>query len=230
MTARSTKTLARLPLFSSLNASAIEELDAKCTWRNAKAKEWIIDYQDDGIDVFFVASGSVRILIYAKSGREVILADLNPGGFFGELAAIDGKSRSAGVLAVTDAVIAAMPGPVFMNALRTYPDIAMQVLKLLAARIRVLDNRVLEYSTLNVKQRVYSELLRLGRPDAGNSRQAILSPPPIQSEIAARVSTHREAVVREMKALEREGLLERRRSALVLTDVPRLVERLEKQD
>jgi CRP-like cAMP-binding protein len=230
MAARSNQTLARSPLFASLSASAIKDLDARCSWRQAKAKEWIIDYQDDCIDVFFVASGSVRILIYAKSGREVILADLNAGGFFGELAAIDGKSRSAGVLAVTDAVIAAMPGPVFMNVLRTYPEIAVQVLKNLAARIRVLDNRVLEYSTLNVKQRVYSELLRLGRPDATNKRQAILSPPPIQSEIAARVSTHREAVVREMKSLEREGLLHRRRTALVLTDVPRLIERLEKHD
>jgi CRP/FNR family cyclic AMP-dependent transcriptional regulator len=228
--ARSVETLARLPLFSSLSASAIKDLDSKCSWRHSKAKEWIIDYQDDGIDVFFVAAGSVRILIYAKSGREVILADLNSGGFFGELAAIDGKSRSAGVLAVTDVIIAAMPGPVFMNTLRTYPDIAIRVLKLLAARVRVLDNRVLEYSTLNVKQRVYSELLRLGKPDTKDHRQAILSPPPIQSEIAARVSTHREAVVREMKSLEREGLLRRRRGALVLTDVPKLIQRLEKHE
>jgi CRP-like cAMP-binding protein len=227
---REIETLARVPLFSSMDKAAIKALDGRCGWRRVAAKEWVIDYQDEGIDVFFVVSGSVRVLIYAKSGREVILADLSAGGFFGELAAIDGKPRSAGVLAVTDAVVAAMPGKVFMDTLLEYPQVAMQVLKLMAARVRALDNRVLEYSTLNVRQRVYSELLRLARPDAKDERQGILSPPPIHAEIAARVSTHREAVAREMKLLERQGLLLRRRGALVLTDVPGLMQKLEKQD
>jgi CRP-like cAMP-binding protein len=114
--------------------------------------------------------------------------------------------------------------------LRTYPDVSIQVLKLLAARVRALDNRVLEYSSLNVQQRVYSELLRLARPDPADARQGILSPPPIHSEIAARVSTHREAVAREMKLLEREGFLQRRRGALVLTDIPKLMEKLDRHE
>ena len=227
---RSVQTLARLPLFKGLSPAEIRMLDARCSWRRAKAKEWIIDYQDGGVDVFFVASGSVRILIYAKSGREVILADLQTGSFFGELAAIDGKARSAGVLALTDAAIAAMPGIVFMKMLRDHSSVAIQVLKLMAARVRALDNRVFEYSTLNVKQRIYSELLRLGRPDPNDRKQAVLSPPPVQTEIAARVSTHREAVAREMKSLERDGLLQRRRGALVLMNVPKLMQRLEKHD
>jgi CRP-like cAMP-binding protein len=224
------ETLAQIPLLGSLDTAAIKAIDARCAWRRVTAKEWVIDYQDDGIDVFFVTSGMVRVLIYAKSGREVILGDLEAGGFFGELAAIDGKPRSAGVLAVTDAIIATMPGPVFMEVLRTYPDVSIQVLKLLAARVRALDNRVLEYSSLNVQQRVYSELLRLARPDPADARQGILSPPPIHSEIAARVSTHREAVAREMKLLEREGFLQRRRGALVLTDIPRLMEKLDRHE
>lgn len=225
---RDLETLSRVPLFRSLDASSIKALDARCVWRRVKEKEWIIDYQDEGIDVFFVTAGVVRVLVYAKSGREVILADLEPGGFFGELAAIDGKPRSAGVLAVSDAVMATMPGTVFMETLRAYPDVSAQVLKLLATRIRALDNRVVEYSTLNVRQRVYSELLRLSRPDPGDSRRGIVSPPPIQSDIAARVSSHREAVAREMKKLEREGLLQRRRGALVLTDVPDMMQQLDR--
>jgi DNA-binding MarR family transcriptional regulator len=49
-----------------------------------------------------------------------------------------------------------------------------------------------------------------------------VSPPPIHAEIAARVSTRREAVARQLNALERAGLIERRRGAIVLTDVDRL--------
>jgi CRP/FNR family cyclic AMP-dependent transcriptional regulator len=226
--ARDTETLARVPFFRSLDRAAIKALDARCTWRRVREKDWIIDYQDEGIDVFFVTGGVVRVLIYAKSGREVILADLGAGGFFGELAAIDGKPRSAGVLAVTDAVMASMPGAVFMEMLRMHPEVCMQVLKLLAARVRALDNRVLEYSSLNVRQRIHAELLRLSRPDPGDNNRAIVSPPPIHADIAARVSTHREAVAREMKRLERLELLQRRRGALVITDVPSLMQQLER--
>jgi len=96
--------------------------------------------------------------------------------------------------------------------------------------VRELDNRVLEYSTLNVGHRVSCELLRLARPDPKDPRRGVLSPAPRQAEIAARVSTSREAVVREMKLLEREGYLQRRRDALVLVDIPNLVQRLEIED
>src|SRR5262245_63892515 len=92
--AREIETLSRVPLFSSMDKTSIKALDGRCAWRRVAAKEWVIDYQDEGIDVFFVVSGSVRVLIYAKSGREVILADLSSGGFFGELAAIDGDRKS----------------------------------------------------------------------------------------------------------------------------------------
>ncbi len=225
-----TQTLANVPMFRSLERAAVKALDARCEWRRVAAKEWVIDYQDEGIDVYFVVAGSVRVLIYAKSGREVILADLEAGGFFGELAPIDGHSRSAGVLAISEAVVASMPGAVFLEMLQKHPDVSMYVLKLLAARVRALDNRVLEYSTLDVRHRISCELLRLARPDPKDARRGILSPAPTQAEIAARVSTHREAVARQMKALEREGFLERQRDAIVLTDIPGLVQRLESED
>jgi len=130
----------------------------------------------------------------------------------------------------SDAVIATMPGAVFLEVLHNHPEVSMYVLKLLATRVRELDNRVLEYSTLDVRHRVSCELLRLARPDAKDSRRGVLAPVPTQAEIAARVSTTREAVVREMKLLEREGYLQRQRGALVLVDMPNLVQRLETED
>jgi CRP-like cAMP-binding protein len=123
-----------------------------------------------------------------------------------------------------------MPGAVFLEVLNNQPLVSMFLLKHLAARVRELDNRVLEFSTLDVWHRVSCELLRLARPDPGNSRRGILAPVPTQAEIAARISTSREAVVREMKALERDGLLKRERGMVILTDMPRLVQRLDKDD
>jgi CRP/FNR family cyclic AMP-dependent transcriptional regulator len=227
---RQSESLVQVPMFRTLGRAAVKALDARCEWRRVAAKQWVIDYQDDGMDVFFVVAGSVRVLIYAKSGREVILADLEAGGFFGELAPIDGHPRSASVLAMTDAVVATMPGAVFLEVLRDQPDVSMYVLKLLAERVRALDNRVLEYSTLDVPHRVACELLRLARPDPDHPNRGILAPAPTQSELAARVSTSREGVVREMKALERAGYLKRARDSIILTDMPGLVQRLETED
>jgi CRP-like cAMP-binding protein len=111
--------------------------------------------------------------------------------------------------------------------LHKYPDACDQLLALLAGQVRRLSNRVNEYSTLDVRHRIYAELLRLARPQPGRPEQGLISPPPAHGEIAARVSTRREAVAREVKALERTGLVERRRGAIVLTDTGRLRRLLE---
>ena len=224
---RASETLSQIPLFRSLDPEAIRRLDARCSWRHAVAKEWIIEYQDEGTDVFFVAVGFVRVVITNPSGRTVILADIGAGDFFGELAALDGKPRSASILAVTDVTVARMPAAVFKETLHQHSDICDQLLSRLVSRVRSLTERVTEFTTLHASHLIHSELLRLSRPDPSDDQRAIISPPPVHADIAARVSTRRETVARELKALERAGLLFRRRGALVLTDVRRLVETLE---
>jgi CRP-like cAMP-binding protein len=171
----------------------------------------------------------VRVLITPSPDREVILGDINAGGYFGEMAAIDGQPRSAGILAITDATIACMPATVFREIIHKHPDVSEQLLRQLVARIRALDQRVNEFSSMDVKHRIYSELLRLSRPDPADAHRALVSPPPVHADIAARVSTRREMVARELKALERAGLLTKRRGAFVITDVPVLVEMLNRQ-
>jgi len=221
------QTLARIPLFKSLSREAVRRLDTQCIWRRAKAKESVLDYKDGGADLYFVAQGHVRVLIRATSGRDSILRDIRDGEFFGELAAIDGQPRSAAIVAVTDAVIARMPPAIFRDLVHAHPDVCDQLLVLLASQIRMLANRVNEYGTLDVRARIYAELLRLSRPARAGEIQAVISPPPTHVELAARVSARREAITRELKSLERAGLLERRRGALVLLDTVQLTHLIE---
>jgi CRP/FNR family transcriptional regulator, cyclic AMP receptor protein len=216
-------TLRQVRLFRRLSDEEIRRLDSRCVWRRYEAKDHVLGHGDDGTDVYFVVSGQVRAVIRANGSREIILGDIGPGEFFGELAAIDGRPRSASIVAVTGATVARMPAAVFRETLHRHADVCSQVLALLAARIRLLDNRVSEFTTLDVRHRVFAELLRLSRPDSGEPGRAVVSPPPFHAEIAARISARREAVTRELKALEGAGLLERRRGAIVLTDVPALV-------
>ena len=219
---RRSETLAKIDLFRSLDAQAISTLDTQCTWRKYSRNEWVVEYHEATTDVFFILSGVVRLKIPAASGREVLFKDLDAGGFVGEIAAIDGKPSVTGILAYTDVVIARMPRGVFRAMLDRHPDVRDQVLLRVAKIIHALMDRIRDFAMLDVKHRIYADLLRLSQPRAGVENRAVISPPPTQAAIAARVSTRREAVAREMKALERAGLIERTRGALLLTDTKQL--------
>ncbi|MCW6513148.1 Crp/Fnr family transcriptional regulator [Lichenifustis flavocetrariae] len=218
---RPAESLARLPMFAALDPADIAKLDAQCLWRRADAGHWVLDYGEGGTDVFFVLRGSLRVKILS-AGREVVLRDLADGDCFGELAAIDGRPRSAGIVAVTDAVVGRMTAQRFIEAVHRHPALCDEILRRLAAEIRKLANQVNEFSTLSVRQRLYAELLRLGAPRQKSEAAWSVSPPPTHVELASRIATHREAVTRELKALERSGLIERRRGALVLRDPEKL--------
>jgi CRP/FNR family transcriptional regulator, cyclic AMP receptor protein len=225
------QTLARIPLFKSLGSEAVRRLDSQCVWRRAEARESILHYKDGGSDLYFVVQGHVRVFIQAISGKESILRDIRDGEYFGELAAIDGLPRSAAIVAMTDSIIAKMPAGVFRAAVHDHADVCDQLLMLLAAQVRALANRVNEFSTLDVRRRIYAELLRLARPmKRGGVAETLISPPPTHAELAARVSSHREGVTRELKKLEAAGLLQRRRGALVIVDAARLAQLIEDAD
>jgi CRP-like cAMP-binding protein len=173
---------------------------------------------DSGGDLYIVARGKLRVKLQAISGKESILRDLGDGEFFGELAAIDGRPRSASIVALTDATVAKMSRQVFLDVVHRHAEVCDGLLALLASQIRMLANRVDEYATLDVRARLHAELLRLARRDGADAAKSIISPPPTHAELAARVSCRREAVTRELNALARKGLIARRSGAIVLTD------------
>jgi hypothetical protein len=131
-----------------------------------------MDYQDTTNDVFFIVSGTVRVKLQLVSGREVLLREINAGEFFGELAAIDNQPRSSGIVAVTDVIAARMPASVFRAAVHAHSDVCDQLLALLAREVRILANRVNEFTTLDARHRTYAVLLRLSRPEAANALAA----------------------------------------------------------
>jgi len=180
-----------------------------------------VDPEAQGTDVFLVVQGHVRVVV-VTAGRETILRDIQAGEFFGELAALDLKPRSAGILAITDAQLACLPAAAFRRAIHEHPEVCDRVLAILVGQIRMLANRVRENSGLAMRHRLLAELLRLGSPVASTPDAAVVTPPPTHAELAARVSSHREAVTRELNALARAGLITRRRGAIVLLQTARL--------
>jgi len=175
-------------------------------------------------EVFFITSGEARVTIYSLAGKAVSFRELGPGEVFGEYPAIDRGPRSASVEAHTSCQVATLSGAAFRELLETEPVVALAMLPQLVTKIRALTTRVYEFSTLAVSNRIQAELLRLASLGTKEGKGARIAPAPTHTEIAARVSTHREAVTRELASLSRLGLVEREKNALVVKNLERLAE------
>lgn len=216
------ETLGGVEFFHGLDAEQRRAVAHLCHGHRYVRGEEIISHNEEETDVFFIVSGNVHITIYSLAGKEVTFRDLGAGQMFGELAAIDGRPRSAHVVAMTDTLIASMSSENFWKVLREYPPVTAVLLCQLSTLVRELSDRVVEFSTLGVRNRIHAELLRLARAHMCEENVAAISPAPTHAAIASRVSTHREAVTRDFNELTRAGLLERRDGTLLVRDVARL--------
>ena len=214
--------LAGIAILSDLRPSELAAVEQSCRWRHYAVHEQIIDRQSDSRDVYFVVSGKVRVVNYALSGREVALDDVEDGGYFGELAALDGRPRSASVMALTDSVIASLPPDLFLKTLATHPTTALKVMARLALVVRNSTDRIMDLSTLAANNRVHADLLRQARAADDGTNKAVIHPIPLHADIASRVSTTRETVARVLNDLARQGIVKRTKDALVVPDVARL--------
>lgn len=217
-----TDKLGRISLLSDLPPGELLALARSCAWKRYSVHEQIIDRQSDTRDICFVAEGRVRVVNYSLSGREVALDDVEVGGHFGELAALDGRPRSASVMALTDSVIASMPADVFLDLMVRYPETSLKVMRHLAAILRVSTDRIMDLSTLGANNRVHAELLREARGAMVGENEALIKPIPVHGDIASRVSTTRETVARVLSDLARQGIVERQADGLALNDMAAL--------
>ncbi|MBY0294839.1 MAG: Crp/Fnr family transcriptional regulator [Methylobacterium sp.] len=190
--------------------------ETRCIWRRFEPNEVLVDFDDASTDVYFLAAGEVRILNRTQSGKEVILGEMRGGEFFGELAAIDGVSRSANVTALTRGKLCVVPAAVFRQIVFAAPAIGDRLLRLLAKRVRALNGRLMEHAVLDLRHRLYAELLRLSSPRAGSDGERVVTPPPYHHVLAARIGCRREQVTREFTVMASEGLVDRTRGALIL--------------
>jgi CRP-like cAMP-binding protein len=205
-----------------LAASDRVALEARFNVHNCARGEIVISHLDQARDVFFVLEGRVRVTLYSRNGREVDYRDIGPGDLFGEMAAIDGAPRSATVEALEPARLGRLSEAAFHELVETHPQLTWVLLKHLSAQIRVLTERVFEFSTLLVRDRLIHELLRLAEASGGQEGRAEARPAPTHFELAHRISSHREVVSREMSALAKAGLVEKREGALIFSDLDQL--------
>jgi len=208
-----------ISLFEDLSEAELARVAQSCTTRTYERHAQIAGENDHANDVFFILDGAVRINSVSSSGREIVFNDLGVGDIFGEFAAIDGKPRSASVVALADCFLARMPAEKFFALLREDGKVATRLVQLLVAKIRRMSERVFEVSALAVRERVRRELLRLAADGTHSGRGVVIRPAPTHYDMAARIGSHREAVTRELNRLEEEHIVEIGRREIRIVDL-----------
>ncbi len=182
----------------------------------------ILSENDRSTDVYFVQQGRVGIKSFAENGHEVAYHELREGECFGEFSAIDGLARSATLEALEDVVVARLSAQQFHHLVMSKPEFGWALAQHLVSKLRRMSARILEFSTQPVAIRIRLELLRLARTYSRDDENVLIRPAPTHQVIASLVSTHREAVSRELGFLVKEEVIRTGRQSIEIIDLAKL--------
>ena len=217
-----------LALLEGQSDIVLAEVARACRFQLVRPRQAVMSRADRDCDCYLVLTGRLRVVALSPGGREVSLRDAVAGETIGEMAALDGRPRSATVVALQESLLGRIGSADLKDLLRRHWPICERMLRHLARTARALTERVYELSTLSVQQRLCAELMRLAlAAEESGSERVVLNPVPSQRELAARIGTSREQVARELGELARLGLLSREHEQVVLEDLRRLAERIE---
>src|SRR4029077_4496014 len=144
------QSLARVPLFKRLEPHELEHLAEEIDQVDYKAGETIFNEHDRGDALYILENGSVRIWVYDDDVKDVTLAELKPGDFFGELAVLDRGERSSSATAVTDIHLHRLSSDDFQKFLIEHPDASIDVICEIAQRMRQTNLLVSQRAARNI--------------------------------------------------------------------------------
>ncbi len=215
--------LSQISVLKTLNKSVITAISCYAQQHYFETNEYLIRHSSTDKNVFFLLKGRLRATISSSRGREIGYKEIRQGDMFGELSAIDDQPRSISIIAIEPSVAAIIKQADFIKLLKTETDFAITVMKHLTAMVRILSDRVFEFGTMSIQERVYIELLRMAQPYINNSSTVEIHPVPTHTQIANMIGANREAVTREMNNVKSSGLIKIKTGrTLVINDLEAL--------
>ncbi len=198
-----------VPIFSDLPEIALEKISKIGSNRNYKKDSVILMEEDAGSALFVIVSGKVKISRTSTDGREVILTYLTDSDFFGEMAILDGMTRSATVMAAEDSELFIIQRDDFLSLLKEHPEVSIALLQELTRRLRSADMKIKSLSLKDAEGKVATVLLQLA-DDIGIIRQGIveIDKLPLQQDLANMAGTSRETISRTLHSFAKKGLVE----------------------
>ena len=200
--------LRKVPLFEGLKEEELEAIASETVTRSISKDQVIILAEEEGDALFIIADGQVKVSIVSEDGREVILSLLGEGAVFGDLSLLDGKPRSANVVATQDTELYMVRRADFLQLIYKVPQIAVGLLAELVARLRKTDRKIEGLALLDVTSRISETLLQLADEQGSETKFGVsLEERPTHQQLASMSGTTRETVSRVLKRLEGQGYI-----------------------
>ncbi|AKH68990.1 cAMP-binding protein [Spongiibacter sp. IMCC21906] len=208
-------------MFNTLNHDipSLENFLKQCHRRRYPTKSTLIYAGDDSDALYYIIEGSVTVIIEDDEGREMIVAYLNKGDFFGEMGVFDSDippSRSAWVKSRTECEIAEISYSKFQEIRDQYPDILAALGRQMAKRLRLTTRKVGDLAFLDVTGRVARTLLDLCKQPDAMTHPDGMQIKITRQEIGRIVGCSREMVGRVLKTLEEQGLVQVKGKTMVV--------------
>jgi CRP/FNR family transcriptional regulator, cyclic AMP receptor protein len=185
----------------------VETFLSHCHRRRYPAKSTLIYAGDTGDTLYYIVKGSVTVLIEDDDGREMIVAYLNPGDFFGEMGLFGHQDRSAWIRAKTECEVGEISYSKFLEYTANNSDVLFAVARQTANRLRETTKKVGDLAFLDVTGRVARTLLDLCKEPDAMTHPDGMQIKVTRQEIGRIVGCSREMVGRVLKTLEDQGLV-----------------------
>jgi CRP-like cAMP-binding protein len=194
--------LGTVELFKDFEGEALTDLVAAAERRSFSRGGVLFTEGDEGTELFVVSSGRIAIANRSSDGRESVMALMERGDLFGEMAFFDGRPRSAEARALEASTVVAIPYAPLRAIYQARPELLWSVVQMLAIRLRVTDEQLADSVFLDVTGRTAKRLLEL----AGDAEEFSL--PITQEELAGMVGASRERVNKAIASFVRLGWIE----------------------
>jgi len=211
----STLLLRNVPLFAALPETQLTLLTRMVGRKSYPRSSTIIAAGDPTDALYIVISGRLKVMMSDDEGREVILAILGQGEFFGEMGLVDDAPRSASVIAIEPCELLTISRVDFKKCLAENFDIAQGVMRGLVKRLREADKKIGSLALMDVYGRVARLLMEMAESVDG---QMVVTKKLPKQDIAKMIGASREMVSRVMKDLQTSGYIEVRAGAIFLRD------------
>ncbi len=190
--------------------------------RTYKKGALIFSKGDAGDALYCVASGRIRIFASDPAGSELILNNLGPGDTFGEIAVIDGRSRTASALAAQDSTLVAIPTKRFQSYIARDPDLALHLLGLMCERLRWVSELVEDSMFLSGPIRLAKRLEILAEVNGRSTDGAPIEVEVSQTELSQFLGVSRQTINKYLNDWENNGWVCLHRGYLEICDVEAL--------
>lgn len=206
----------KIPLFNHLKDAQLKDIASRCTSARYRKGDVVFYKTDMGTDLYIVSSGKLKAVLVDEEGGEIVVALFEQGAFFGELSLLDGKGRSANIVADTDAELAILKKDVFLDLLYKDPKISVALMATLVERLRSADEMIESLAFLEVGERLIRTLFDAAAHDVDGTTRFRKASKLTHKELAARIGCSREAVSKCLKVLSGKGIVKESEGSILI--------------